>query len=409
MIFRKSEVCRSPVIENFEQTDVLRKALNLASACGITRITEITRLDIIGIPVVSVARPLSRSVTVHTGKGMTLCAARISAVLEAVEYAYAEQVDVDRAIMMSPGTAYCEFGVAIGDFCPSIGSAIDSDLDVGWLMSKELFGERAIPVPMESIYMPCPTPFATGFIRPSTVGMACGSSFEDAAFHGLCEVVERHVNSFDMFAATSRPVPIQLLTGNASLLAERILEAGISIALRSQRSFGLHYVDALVWDIVNPDPRFTNMGMACHTDFQAAAQGALLEAIQSRLTFIHGGRDDLQDLSHRTDSLGSDERAEIARKNVQVYCSGKPLEPGDISSEITGCVSERLRAVTDRIRREFPHVLYHSYSKAESDIHVLRVVIPGMEQYMPITRRMGRRLYGFLTGSEAVPATQDSQ
>jgi hypothetical protein len=45
---------------------------------GITRVADITGLDTIGIPVIAVCRPNSRSVVVSLGKGLDVISARAS-------------------------------------------------------------------------------------------------------------------------------------------------------------------------------------------------------------------------------------------------------------------------------------------------------------------------------------------
>ncbi|MCB1762399.1 MAG: YcaO-like family protein, partial [Gammaproteobacteria bacterium] len=59
---------------------------------GITRIANVTGLDCTGIPVVMVARPNSRSISVFQGKGVTLEAAMASGLMEAVESYHAETI-----------------------------------------------------------------------------------------------------------------------------------------------------------------------------------------------------------------------------------------------------------------------------------------------------------------------------
>jgi YcaO-like protein with predicted kinase domain len=54
----------------------LKRVIPWMSNMGITRIANVTGLDRIGIPVVMVCRPNSRSVSVSQGKGLTLDAAR---------------------------------------------------------------------------------------------------------------------------------------------------------------------------------------------------------------------------------------------------------------------------------------------------------------------------------------------
>src|SRR5258708_21974963 len=59
---------------------------------GITRIANLTGLDRIGVPVVAVYRPNSRSVAVSQGKGLNLPAAQASGLMESVETYHAENI-----------------------------------------------------------------------------------------------------------------------------------------------------------------------------------------------------------------------------------------------------------------------------------------------------------------------------
>jgi ribosomal protein S12 methylthiotransferase accessory factor YcaO len=76
--------------QNLDQT--LKRVLRLAPVMGITRIANVTGLDQIGIPVVMVCRPNSRSVAVSQGKGIDLPSARASGLMEATELYHAETI-----------------------------------------------------------------------------------------------------------------------------------------------------------------------------------------------------------------------------------------------------------------------------------------------------------------------------
>jgi ribosomal protein S12 methylthiotransferase accessory factor len=65
----------------------------LLPALGITRVANVTGLDRIGVPVVMVCRPNSRSIAVSQGKGLTLAAAKASGLMEATETFHAERID----------------------------------------------------------------------------------------------------------------------------------------------------------------------------------------------------------------------------------------------------------------------------------------------------------------------------
>jgi len=64
------------------------------SRMGITRIANLTGLDRIGLPTVMVTRPNARSVAVALGKGLSLEAARVSGVMEAIETWHAERISL---------------------------------------------------------------------------------------------------------------------------------------------------------------------------------------------------------------------------------------------------------------------------------------------------------------------------
>ncbi|MHB8529334.1 MAG: hypothetical protein ACYC8V_07475, partial [Caulobacteraceae bacterium] len=68
----------------------LSMAARDAAACGVTRLADITGLDFIGVPVFQAIRPWSRALSAHQGKGLSAEAARIGALMEAVESDHAE-------------------------------------------------------------------------------------------------------------------------------------------------------------------------------------------------------------------------------------------------------------------------------------------------------------------------------
>src|SRR4051794_6836698 len=68
---------------------------HLSAHAGITRIGDVTGLDIVGIPVALGFRPWARSLVIAIGKGTTLAAARVGALMESLECWYAEYVEPD--------------------------------------------------------------------------------------------------------------------------------------------------------------------------------------------------------------------------------------------------------------------------------------------------------------------------
>jgi ribosomal protein S12 methylthiotransferase accessory factor len=65
----------------------------LCARAGVSRILEIGSLDRLALPIVSVVRPNAASVSVASGKGLSIAAALLSGVLESIELHYAENFD----------------------------------------------------------------------------------------------------------------------------------------------------------------------------------------------------------------------------------------------------------------------------------------------------------------------------
>lgn len=59
-------------------------------AIPVTRLTDLTPLDRLRLPVFSAVTPLARDLTTHFGKGRDAASAQASAVMEAIERASAE-------------------------------------------------------------------------------------------------------------------------------------------------------------------------------------------------------------------------------------------------------------------------------------------------------------------------------
>src|SRR5688500_8689946 len=70
----------------------VERARRLMPGMGITRVANITGLDCIDVPVVMVCRPNARSLAVSQGKGLTLAAAKASALMEEIESHHAENI-----------------------------------------------------------------------------------------------------------------------------------------------------------------------------------------------------------------------------------------------------------------------------------------------------------------------------
>ncbi|AOJ81980.1 hypothetical protein WS86_16075 [Burkholderia savannae] len=382
-------------------TETLALTQPYLERCGITRVTDITRMDVIGVPVYSAIRPLSLTLAVNAGKGMTREAARISAIMEAIEYWHAERIPAETAHFASSAAMQAEHGISILDFCPELGATLKRTQPIGWVPLENLSGAGNVFVPMECVFMPCPPPYGANFLRATSCGMACGTTIEQATLHAICEVVERHQQSFDTVSPRSRATPLRLLAGDAAELAQRIDAAGLTLKMRSRYDMGLFFVDAVVAATEGASLSYVNGGTACHSDFQSAARAALLEAVQSRLTVIHGGRDDLDERLAPSESKTYDASKAEIEHILDAYSSGIEVTEQDIRMRSPEHAVTRL---IDEIRSAgFARVLRHRFTQPDDPLQVVRVVIPQMEHFSRATGKVGRRLLDYIRSTGGRP------
>jgi ribosomal protein S12 methylthiotransferase accessory factor len=272
---------------------------------GITRVGDVTGLDTIGLPVWFASRPNARSLTVSQGKGLTDGQARLSAVMEAIEGAVAEQTK----------ELVCRFA-SIGEICHSAKivpfvtlarvqpALIDRDRQRAWIHGHSAVSGEPVLAPYELIGLDMRSdfPWDRAAFHMTSQGLAAAFDFDRAVLHALLEIIEQDASfAVDMF--DTEPAPGSRLRyrprehPGLDAVMVRLSQAGVHPALYDITGpVGIPTVIAIIPRPVNsragPIQR-NSTGIACRLDINEAAAAALLEAVQSRLTDIAGARDDL--------------------------------------------------------------------------------------------------------------------
>jgi len=165
----------------------------LLPAFGITRVANVTGLDRIGVPVVMVCRPNSRSIAVSQGKGLTLAAAKASGLMEAAEGFHAERIEQPLRLGSSHELART-LPLADVEGLPSRrDSRWHPDLQILWIEATDLNLDQRVWVPYEVVHSNYthPLPTGSGCFAATTNGLASGNHLLEAICHAICEVVER--------------------------------------------------------------------------------------------------------------------------------------------------------------------------------------------------------------------------
>jgi ribosomal protein S12 methylthiotransferase accessory factor len=379
------------------------------SRLGISRVTDITGLDRFGIPVFASIRPdaAAGSLCVNAGKGLRADEARVGAVMEAIEYAMAEYGASDIALI--GGTALDVLDgrrdpEAVLRFCPILGRSISLDDQLICAEAEEVFSGERVRVPAELLFLPTPRNIIQKrWFGSSSNGLASGNTVEEATLHGLLEVIERDISTFHSFFDQSSLVDPLTYPPDAATLRDRIRDAGMAIFVRFQENvFGLPWFTATLVDPEYLNPYYVNGGCGCHLNPSIAIVRAITEAVQSRLSFIHGGRDDLTARYSRFEGWNeSDKHNFVARLISRASRPDPAISFGEVPEPAID--ASDFASALETLRRALEHagmscVLRVRYTAWDADLQVVRILVPGLEHFTETNRRIGARLRDFVQG-----------
>jgi ribosomal protein S12 methylthiotransferase accessory factor len=400
-IFHLSSSLRS---ESLETT--LSRVRPVAEKLGISRVTDITRLDLVGVPVYASIRPVAQpgSLCVNAGKGVHSMEARVGAYMEAVEFAFAEFNRASLEVRRVPARQVYEGRVrsdSILDFCPRLGTEIDLDTQLACVDAEDICTGERFAVPAELVFLPFPATLEPAYFGSSSNGLCSGNSVLEATVHGLAELIERDVHSFQSVLDSSMLVDERGLPPPVEAIRQSLSSCGLNLYIRyAPNGFEIPYFNATVADPANPDPIYINGGYGCHPSKRVALTRAVCEALQSRLSFIHGGRDDLV---HRhkqfTDMPSSERRAYASRLLSKVSRRGATVQFEEIldREEQATDLESALALLLESLRLNgFERVLRVVYTERDYPVQVARVLVPRIESFNEKTQRVGTRLRDYV-------------
>jgi len=279
------------------------------SAIGVTRCADVTGLDRIGIPVFCAIRPQGKMIQVTNGKGLNHVAARVSALMEALELFHAENApqglvraslrwmrEQDRAAVVAETLPHYRREVHFGP-----------DFPIDWMAAEELLTQQQVWLPASSVLFGN----SPALYDVSSNGLASGNELTEATLHALYELIERDAVSRLGAGGRIRLDPQwcecvdldTLADGPVKGLISAVTQAGITPRLiRIKSSIAVDTFWAVLLDqtpLANSST--VNVGYGTHISTEVAATRAITEAAQSRLTYIHGSREDLQERNYGSD------------------------------------------------------------------------------------------------------------
>ncbi|MBY5786599.1 YcaO-like family protein [Rhizobium leguminosarum] len=289
--------------------ETLSRVEPLLAGFGITRVARHTGLDDIGIPVWCAYAPNSRSIVIAQGKGLTDLDAKVSTVMEALERAVAGEPSVDlvhgtSSRLQAMGHKTDVLNCLTASHKPDLGP----DEETEWVAGVNILTGEEVYIPFEAVVLDR-TRDARYWM--SSDGLASGNNVEEAILHGVLERIERDAHVLwqvgaeaDRYAGCTDPRGFE--EGALDGLIDKIETSGLALRLFDITSdIGIPCFTAMLGpgdSLLGPrdfhgnrDIRLVEVtgGTGAHPSPVRAAIRAVTEAVQSRMTYISGARDDI--------------------------------------------------------------------------------------------------------------------
>jgi ribosomal protein S12 methylthiotransferase accessory factor len=347
----------------------------LARALGVTRVARVTGLDRAGVEVACAVRPGGHVLQVTNGKGLTFREAARGALCEAAELWCSERPE--------PGElSWCDD--------PRTGARI------AFRAARDLATGERVHVPAAAVHVPPQGGplLGLGPDRWTSNGMGAHPRWEAALLHALLEVVERdqlaralpqgwteeEVRRRQLAAAAVAAPEVARLVGR---LRARGFGAHLFDLAPRRGGIGLPVAAALLFDAPGSAVPLA-AGYACRLDLASALVSALLEAAQSRLTDIHGAREDVAgmaegDVERLRRVCGRGARAPAPRPSGHGRAV-RPRGPRTPSPAVRGRAGERAVDLVLRLLHRAGHdqVLALDLAPPDLPVRVAKVLVPGL-------------------------------
>lgn len=372
----------------------------LLPALGITRLANITGLDVIGIPVFMACRPNSRSLAVFQGKGIDADAARASALMEAIETHHAETIDLPLKLASVEELAYTHLIADVGRLPLSASGGFDPMRPILWIEGDDLCSGERKWLPFETVHANYTIEPITGegSFTASTNGLASGNVLAEAICHGLFEVIERDATTLWKLQDQDRR--------DATALDPATVDDPVCIGLLQK--FDRAGLDVAIWDVTtdvgiasfhclvsgrDDGVGAPETGAGTHLSRDVALARALTEAAQVRTTYISGARDDITMDEYAEEARTA--RLATARSTIENFVPARSFD--DVPDVMSDSFEDDIDTVMSALSNVgIDEVLMVDLTKPGLNIPVARVVVPGLEaalesqesDYVPGARAM---------------------
>jgi ribosomal protein S12 methylthiotransferase accessory factor len=407
--------------------ETLEKAIPISKKIGVTRLADITDMDILRIPNYSAVLPGTEDyIWVYSGKGPTKEHAMASALMESIErYSSLPSGGPHKFVRSTYSELSKSYNVLHPDrVVEPVTFVYRTDMLMDWLTGYDLVSGKEIMVPASIAlfrYTPSP-PAVNPFAYFHTNGLASGNVMEEAVCHALCEVIERDamsiaelrasaipfhilrtiVHSLDAAGFSVSPISANKFVDDPSTfpdidiseidfepvknLVNKFKHAGISLTIKDITSdIGVPTFNASSVEWITHDYGYLAEGHGTHPDSRIALLRAITEVSQTRAANIQGARDDLRKIKYSEQNTDDSRAWQFMPSTRKIKFSlVKTFLNEDILGDIHLILS-RLKSIG------LNQVIIVDLTNPDIGVPVVRAIVPGLETFKITKSVMGMR------------------
>ena len=407
--------------------ETLIEVTALAKKIGVTRLADITDMDILRIPNYSAILPGTEDyIWVYSGKGPTKTHAKVSALMESIERYSSLPSGAPRNFIQGSYDQLSSTSRVLHpeEIVEPLGFHYRNDMIMDFLPGVDLSSCQQIMVPAAlALFRYSPkAPAVNPFAFHHTNGLASGNVEEEAICHSLCEVIERDAMSLAELRASAIPFhflkhvmnslkakgyPIPAISADtfkddpgifpdvdiseiefepAKAMANKFSKAGIPLIIKDITStVGIPTFNASSIEWVTHDYGYLAEGHGAHPDSRIALLRAITEVSQTRAANIQGARDDLRKINYGQDNT-DDKRA------WQFMPSKNTIKFSEVRTYFNEDILEDIKLLLDHLKGDgLATAIIVNLTNPEIGIPVVRAVVPGLETFKITKSVMGHR------------------
>lgn len=407
--------------------ETLEKVIPISKKIGVTRLADITDMDVLRIPNYSAVVPGTEDyIWVYSGKGQTKEHAMASALMESIERYSSLPSGGPRKFVRS---SYAELAKAQKVLHPDrivepVRFEYRDDMLMDWLPGHDLVTCEQVMVPASIAlfrYTPSP-PAVNPFAYFHTNGLASGNVMEEAVCHALCEVVERDAMSLAELRASAipfhilrtilhslnsagirvQPIPAEKFVDDPGVfpdvdisgtefepvnkLVEKFKRAGISLTVKDITSdTGIPTFNASSVEWVTHDYGYLAEGHGTHPDARIALLRAITEVSQTRAANIQGARDDLRKIKYGEQNTDD-------RRAWQFMQSTRKIKFSQVKTFFNEDILDDINLILSRLKGAgLSQAVIVDLTNPDIGVPVVRAIVPGLETFKITKSVMGMR------------------